>query len=152
MGGVITVDSIQGFEGYVKYEQLKTIAMQGVQSHVLDNFVPNKGLVDLQRPQYDEYKRAIHHELAKLQATGKCILLPRELIMGAEGLHVNLLHVVVKPGDDKIRVCTDAAASGLNEGTNMDDVDSTLGDFNLPNTRFLAGLLDRATKAQKKVL
>ena len=40
----------------------------------------------------------IHHELAKLQRAGKCIILPRDLLVGTEGLHVNAIHVVVKSG------------------------------------------------------
>jgi hypothetical protein len=58
-----------------------------------------------------------------------------------QGLHTSAIHVVLKPGDEKVRVCTDAAASGLNEGTDMEEVLRLLGEFHLPNMQDLASLL-----------
>ena len=103
--------------------------------------MPNRAVEELTRPSYAIYKDSIHHELAKLQKQGKCIILPVELLRGMQGLHTSAVHVVIKPGDKKIRVCTDAAASGLNDGTDMDDVVRRLGEFNLPSLQALATML-----------
>ena len=149
---ILTVDSICGFEGYSKFEQLLGIATTGVQSHIKAEFVPNRGVEDQVRPQYEQFKQQIHHELAKLQQAGKCIMLPRALLVGTEGLHVNVIHVVLKAGADKIRVCTDAAASGLNAGTDMAEVSNTLQEFRMPNCATLAGLLNEAFEIQDNLL
>jgi hypothetical protein len=69
-----------------------------------------------------------------------------------EGLHTSAIHVVVKPGEDKIRVTVDSAASGLNSGTNMDEILLKLGEFNNPTVRSLARLLARAMQKDKKLL
>ena len=131
---------------------LESIARVGVQAHTKAGFTPNKGLVDQVRPQYWQYRTAIHHSLSKLQRAGKCLLLDRELVMDTVGLHVSAIHVVVKPGEEKVRVCTDAAASDLNIFTDMEAVSGSLGRFELPNTPHLARMLDRASKSGRKFL
>jgi hypothetical protein len=53
---------------------------------------------------------------------------------------VSAVHVVMKPGSEKIRVCTEAAASGLNDDTDMEQVTRKLDIFSLPNQQCLANL------------
>jgi hypothetical protein len=138
---ILTVDTVKGFEGFEKFDALAGIASRGVQPHFYSSFVPNCASEELTRPSYALYQRSIHHELSKLQRQGKCIILPAALLRGMQGLHTNAIHVVLKPGDEKVRVCTDAAASGLNEGTDMEEVLALTGEFNLPNMRDLASVL-----------
>ena len=119
INNILTVDSIKGFETYSKFNILNQIAVSGVAAHLLPEFECNKGMVDQSRPSYKLFEKQILHDMNKLQKSGKCLIFPRSLLMGTEGLHVLPIHVVVKPGDDKIRVTVDASASGLNAGTNM---------------------------------
>jgi hypothetical protein len=151
LGGV-TTESIKGFEAYPGYEHLHRLAVHGVQPYVESSFECNKALTDEERLQYKKFKQQIHHELYKMQEKGRCLLLPRSEIQGTEGLHVSAIHVVCKPGDDKPRVTTDANASGLNAATNMLEIEEMLGDFTLPNIRYLAGMLQRARRTGRRLL
>ena len=101
-------------------------------------------MVDQSRPSYRLFKKQILHDVNKLQKSGKCLIFPRSLLMGTAGLHVSPIHVVVKPGDDKIRITVDASASGLNSGTNMQEVTELLGQFSNPNLQSVAEMLNIA--------
>ena len=81
------------------------MATVGVRSqHTYASFVFNASVEELTRPPCAVYKASIHHELGKLQKKGKYIILPAALLRGMKGLHTNAnaVHVVVKPGDEKV--------------------------------------------------
>jgi hypothetical protein len=58
-----------------------------------------------------------------------------------EGLHVSPTHVACKRGDTKGRGCV---VSGLNEGTDMEVIEESLGQLSLPGLQELATLLHNA--------
>jgi hypothetical protein len=87
-----------------------------------------------------------------MQRAGKCLILPLTSVVGIQGIHTSAIHVVVKPGDEKIRITVDAAASGLNAGTDMADILAKLGEFSNPNIRSMAKMLARAMRDGKRLL
>jgi len=138
---VLTPESIKGFEAYPKFKNLEQIAEKGLADHLVPEFQCNKGMVDQSRPSYRTYERQILHDVNKMQRAGKCLIFPRSMLVGTEGLHVSPIHVVVKAGDDKIRITVDASASGLNGGTDMLEVKELLGLFTNPNLKSVAEML-----------
>jgi hypothetical protein len=128
----LNVNSIKGFEGFSKFESLRELATEGALPWISPDFVPNKGYGTKIRNQYKELRPAIHHQLAKLQAQGLILILPKAYLLGLEGLHLNHPHVVMKVGYTKGRVCVDQAASGLNDSTLVDELYERDGELTLP--------------------
>ena len=130
-----------GFEGFPKFTELVTVAEHGAQPHFKRGFQFNRGVGDFLRPQARMLRSAIRHQYGKLHRKGWCIILPKRLVEGMEGLHVSPTHVACKRGDTKGRCCVDHSASGLNEGTDMDAIEAALGQMSLPSLKQLATLL-----------
>lgn len=85
-----------------------------------------------------------YYERPFLQRRGWCILLPKVLVEGMQGLHVSPTHVACKRGDTKGRCCVDHSAFGLNDGTDMEAIEDALGQLSLPGLKELATLLHEA--------
>jgi hypothetical protein len=138
----LNVDSIKGFEGFSKFESLKELATEGALPWISPDFVPNKGIGTTPRKQYSDLKPAIHHQLAKLQAQGLILILPKSLLEGLKGLHLNQPLVVIKVGDNKGRVCVDQAASGLNASTLIDELLARDGELTLPGLTAFSSMIE----------
>jgi hypothetical protein len=67
---------------------LRSLARDGVQPHVNEDFEPNRGMTDDQRLQYKKLKRQTHHELCKQQDKGRCVILPKTELEGIKGERV----------------------------------------------------------------
>ena len=140
-GAYLNVDSIKGFEGFPQYTSLYELATVGAQPWISPDFVPNRGVGTKPRSQYRQLRPAIHHQLAKLQAAGLALVLPKGFLVGTEGLHLNQPLVVMKEGDTKGRVCVDENASGLNDSTMLEELYERDGDLVLPGLKQFAGMV-----------
>lgn len=149
----LNVESIKGFEGFPGFESLSELATEGAQPWVSDTFVPNRGVGTKQRSKNQELRPAIHHQLAKLQAAGLALVLPKSYMVGLEGLNLNQPHVVAKVGDSKGRVCVDETASGLNAATLVEELYARDGDLVLPTVVNFAGMVhDGAVNHNAKLM
>ena len=133
-----------GFEAFPRYQELVEVAENGALPHFKPGFQCNRGEGDFLRPQARLLQAAIHHQYGKLHRKGWCILLPKSLVEGMEGVHVSPTHVACKRGDTKGRCCVDHTASGLNENTDMEAIEGALGQLSLPGLKELATLLHNA--------
>jgi hypothetical protein len=120
----LNVESVAGLEGFPKYKELRELAVHGAQAHLRQGFQFNRGVGDIVRPQARMLRAAIRHQYGKLQRKGWCIIVPKEWVEGMDGVHVSPTHVACKRGDTKGRCCVDENASGLNEATNMDAIET----------------------------
>ena len=140
----LNVESITGLEGFPKYKELRELAVHGAQAHLRQDFQFNRGVGDFVRPQARMLRAAIRHQYGKLQRKGWCIIVPKELVEGIDGVHVSPTHVACKRGDTKGRCGVDENASGLNEATNMEAIEIRLGQMTLPGLQELSTMLHRA--------
>lgn len=136
--------SVQGFEGYSRYQELRSLAEHGAQPYLREDFQFNCGFGDFIRPQARVLRAAIRHQYGKLHRKGWCIIVSKTLVEGMPGFHVSPTHVACKRGDTKGRCCVDENASGLNAATDMDAIEGLLGEMSLPGLRELSTLLQRA--------
>jgi hypothetical protein len=130
-----------GFEAFPRYRELVQVAEHGATPHFKPGFPCNRGEGDFLRPQARLLRAAIRHQYGKLHRKGWCILLPKALVQGMEGVHISPTHVAYKRGDTKGRCCVDHTASGLNDGTDMEAIEEALGQLSLPGLKDLATLL-----------
>ena len=145
--GGLTPESLSGFEEYPRFEQLKSMATEGCRPFCKPDFKPNKGEGDFDRTtQREKLKHTIAQHIRKLQDKGHCLIFQKEMLQGVEGVHVSALHVACKESDTKGRPCTDATHSGLNEGTDMEQLTEYLGEYKLPQLKALARMLKVAKK------
>jgi hypothetical protein len=133
-----------GFEAFPRYRELCQVAENGALPHFKPGFQCNRGEGDFLRPQARVLRAAIRRQYGKLHRKGWCILLPKSLVEGMEGVHVSPTHVACKRGDTKGRCCVDHSASGLNESTDMEAIEGALGELSLPGLKDLATLLHDA--------
>ena len=131
----------EGFEAFPRFRELLRVAEHGAIPHFKPGFQCNRGEGDFLRPQARVLRAAIRHQYGKLHRKGWCILLPKALVQGVEGLHISPTHVAYKRGDTKGRCCVDHTASGLNDGTDMSSIEDALGQLSLPGLKDLATLL-----------
>jgi hypothetical protein len=90
----LTMDNLRGFEEYPKYEQLATIARDGLQPFMTASFTPNRGRGDFRRESLRQ--RLIHTisgHIRKAQDKKQCIILPLSYIQDVEGVHLSAIHV-----------------------------------------------------------
>jgi hypothetical protein len=130
-----------GFEAFPRFRELFRVAEHGAIPHFKPGFQCNRGEGDFLRPQARVLRAAIRHQYGKLHRKGWCILLPKALVQGVEGLHISPTHVAYKRGDTKGRCCVDHTASGLNDGIDMSSIEDALGQLSLPGLKDLAILL-----------
>lgn len=140
----LNVDCVRGFEEFPKYQELRRLAEHGAQAHLREDFQFNRGVGDFLRPQARMLRASIRHHYGKLQRKGWCIIVPKELVEGMDGVHVSPTHVACKRGDTKGRCCVDENASGLNDATDMDAIEARLGQMSLPGLQQLSTMLHRA--------
>jgi hypothetical protein len=137
------LESVSGFEEFPKYSE-KQLAEHGAQAHLREGFQFNRGVGYFLRPQARMLRAAIRHQYGKLHRKGWCIILPKEMVEGMAGFHVSPTHVACKRGDSKGRCCVDENASGLNDATDMEAIETKLGQMQLPGLRELRTMLHRA--------
>jgi hypothetical protein len=134
-----------GLERFPRFSELVEVADRGAIPHFKPGFRCNRGEGDFFRSQARQLRAAIRHQYGKLHRRGWCIILPKDMVEGMEGLHVSPAHVACKRGDTKGRCCVDHSASGLNEGTDMETIKESLGQLlSLPGLQELATLLHNA--------
>jgi hypothetical protein len=145
-------EGLEPFKHYPRYEQLCEIATVGAKPILTPEFQPNNGIGEELRPQFFKLKEAIIHQFEKLQAAHRCVVLPKSMMVGLEGWHLSQSHVVLKESDEKGRMCTDTKASGLNDGTDMEELCKWLGALKLPVVAEVARLAVNCRKRRDGVL
>ena len=149
----LTPNRLAGFEQYPRFGQLSDMAYHGLQPFLKPEFTPNKGHGDFRRDaQHNRLPHTIAHHIRKLQDNQRCLIFPAEMLKDLPGLHVSALHVAFKEADSRGRPCTDAAHSGLNDGTDMQELMKYLGDFHLPQLTELARMLISAQEGGSTLL
>jgi hypothetical protein len=124
-----------GFDAFPRLRELVRLAEHGAIPHFKPGFQVNRGVGDFLRPQARVLRAAIRHQYGKLHRKGWCILLPKALVQGVEGVHISPTYVAYKRGDTKGRCCVvDHTASGLND-------EDALGQLSLPGLKDLATML-----------
>jgi hypothetical protein len=140
----LNVENVSGFEEFPKYSELRQLAEHGAQVHLREDFQINRGVGDFLRPQARMLRPAIRHPYGKLHRNGWCIILPKEMVEWMAGFYVSPTHVACKRGNSKGRCCVDENASGLNDATGMETIETKLGQMSLPGLRELSTMQHRA--------
>jgi hypothetical protein len=145
-------DHLEVFQQCDQYPHLCKLATEGAVPVIRESFVPNAGYGEPLRPQYQQLKPAVHHQVAKWVAAHRGFLVPKRLLMGYRRLHVSSPHIVEKKGDVKGRFCIDVKASLLNEATMLEEVYEELGELHLPVLREIAALTEKARRRGETIL
>lgn len=140
----LNIDSVRGFEGFSKFQELRQLAEHIAHPHTQESFQFNRGVGDFLRPQARVLRVVIRHHYGKLQRKGWCIIVPKDLVEGMKGLHVSPTRIACRRGDTKGRCCVDKNASGLKKMPPI-LIPPRLGQMlSLPNLQELSTMLHRA--------